>query len=170
MRPQPKDAASAKSRVWLAASVLLAGILAPVHAVAVEFTELSGEQEEKRLVESSNGVISLTWRSSGEAEGKEGEDGDRSTYVVQQARSEDFADAEVRYRGGQSATYLTGLAEGSYYYRVKVEGGDWSEPLRVEVEFIERGRLFLLLGIGFTVVAVTVAGIVTGSLRSRSES
>lgn len=64
---------------------------------------------------------------------------------------------------------LTGLAEGIYYFRIRKVGTEpvaWSSPLEYRVEFVPRSQLFLLLGIGFTVVVATIGSIVVGHVKS----
>lgn len=112
--------------------------------------------EEGRL-RSNNGVVTLAW--SGDP---------TSQFVLQQSSTEDFATAVVRYSGPDTESVLTGLSEGVHFFRVG-EGreGSWSTPVEVEVSYVGRGTLLLLLGLGFLVVVLTVVAILRGHQRER---
>jgi len=108
---------------------------------------------------SADGAITLRW------------DGDDHLEVeVQQAGGVEFTAPVLRYRGTDAGTVLTGLAEGSHYFRIREMGppdGPWSAPLRVSVEFFPRRRLFLFLGLGAAVVLATIGTIVGGYFQTR---
>jgi len=108
---------------------------------------------------SADGAITLTWEVAAVRE-----------VEVQQSGAVDFSDAVQRYQGGDAGTVLTGLAEGSHYFRIRELGtsdGSWSAPLEVTVEFFPRGRLFVFLGLGGVVVLATVGSIVGGYFQMR---
>ncbi len=93
---------------------------------------------------------------------------------LQQAASPEFADAFTRFQGRDEGSVVTGLPEGTHYFRIRTldtagEGSAWSEPLVVEVGFMDRGRLFGLLGLGAVVVLLTIGAIVAGFLRHRDD-
>ena len=93
---------------------------------------------------------------------------------LQQGATPDFSDAFTRFQGRDEGSVVTGLREGTHYFRVRTldtagEASAWSEPLVVEVRFMDRGRLFSLLGLGCVVVVLTIGGIVTGFLRHRED-
>jgi hypothetical protein len=88
--------------------------------------------------------------------------------VLEQSDNPDFKQPVVRYHGPQPASVLTGLPEGTHYFRLRlVSSGTWSEPLATTVRFVPRGQLFLLLGAGAAVVALTVSTIIVGFLKTR---
>lgn len=87
---------------------------------------------------------------------------------LQQATDPDFTDALTRYRGADPASVLTGLAEGDYYFRIRLTSEEnWSAPVRVRVKFMKRGQLYLLLGTGLVVVAMIVLTILLGASQAR---
>lgn len=91
-------------------------------------------------------------------------------WELQQATMPDFADAVTRYSGPDHGSVITGLAEGTYYFRVREMGGGggsgaWSMPLEVRVEFFSTPLVVTMLFVGFAVVAVTVGAILHGHFR-----
>lgn len=87
-------------------------------------------------------------------------------FELQQSRDADFDSMLVRYQGTDLATYLSGLAEGSYHYRVRTiidsNTSDWSEPILVVVKHHSLQLAFLLFGIGAVVFLSTVFVVVRG--------
>ncbi len=105
---------------------------------------------------SDDGTIDLVWRGEG------------PEYELQQSTDADFSDAHLRYRGPDTESVLTGLAEGTYHFRVRETGAtEWSEPLRIKVEYMHRGQLHLLLGTGAFVAVLTIGAILHGFAKSR---
>ncbi len=93
---------------------------------------------------------------------------------LQQSDRADFADFSIRYLGRDAGSVITGLPEGAHYFRLRAlnelgEGSAWSEPLQVNVQFMDRGHLFGLLSLGGAVVLLTIGAIVTGFLRHRDD-
>ncbi|MGD7651945.1 MAG: hypothetical protein ACQCXQ_01935, partial [Verrucomicrobiales bacterium] len=90
-------------------------------------------REEVEAASSDNGTTHLSWSK------------DRSEIIeLEQSAEETFEDPVLRYRGADSGSVITGLAEGVHYFRVRgVSSGDWSEPLAVRVEFIDESKLWL---------------------------
>jgi hypothetical protein len=95
-------------------------------------------------------------------------------FELQVAATPDFRDAQLRYRGPDEATFISGLAEGEYFFRVRSLRQDkktsaWSEPLYLIVEYDSLAKAFLLFGVGAFVSIATVALVVTGDRRARRE-
>lgn len=77
----------------------------------------------------------------------------------------------LRYSGPDQASVRTGLAEGTHFFRVRAvdnEGnpGQWSE-IEVRVEYMDAGRVRILLITGGIVVLSTISAIVFGHLNHR---
>lgn len=109
---------------------------------------------------SNDGTVDLAWT------------GDAPSFELQQAEDAAFATARTRYLGPDTASVITGLREGSYYFRVREipeEGtaGEWSAPLLIEVDYMNRARLFLLLGTGAFVASLTIGAIAHGFFKNR---
>ena len=116
---------------------------------------------------SSSGSIKLSWHSQAP---------DRDTAIasfeLERATNREFTDALMDYRGPDLATYISGLSEGLYYFRVRevrngVELSGWSSPVMVEVEHHSLDLAFTLFGIGGVVFALTVFVVVRGAARTK---
>ena len=108
---------------------------------------------------SDNGAVHLDWEKP-----------DESDVVVEQSASDDFEDAFVRYEGPDVGSFITGLAEGVHYFRVREAGdSEWSKTVTVTVKFFPRGKLYLILGIGAVVVLATIGTIIFGHLNTKNE-
>lgn len=82
-----------------------------------------------------------------------------------------FAPSTQRYRGPDQGSFITGLPDGPYYFRVRVldesgTDGPWSEPISVRVEHHSLKRSFALFGIGAVVFLATVVVILVGNARA----
>lgn len=125
----------------------------------VAFADAEGEVQK-----AEEGWILLQWQPDGKL--PEG-----AVYELQEAPGEDFSTAKQRYRGRDTASLRSGLAEGLYAFRVRaVDGeaaGPWSEPLQVRVEFVSDALVAGLLAAGSVVFLITVGTILTGHARVR---
>ncbi|MAS91802.1 MAG: hypothetical protein CMO55_01295 [Verrucomicrobiales bacterium] len=139
------------SLFWIAACI---GSFLNAAEESVTFTVPPGEE----MLTSADGVLSLSWESAG----------DGVIYELEQSVDDSFTNPTMRYSGPDVGSYLTGLAEGDYFFRVRAKGGEWSEPLRAKVTFIDRRVLWILLVSGFVVVAATVGTILTGWRKTES--
>jgi len=88
------------------------------------------------------------------------------TYVLQQSLSPDFDSVKIRYSGPDLATYISGLKNGTYNYRIRsVRDGKtspWSEVIVVTVEHHSLQLAFILFGLGAIVFIATVFVVVKG--------
>lgn len=74
---------------------------------------------------------------------------------------------KLRYQGSDRASIRSGLAAGTYHFRIRAadSGGlvsPWSDELAVEVTYMDAARLRLLLILGAIVVLATVGAILHG--------
>lgn len=134
-----------------------------------EFDQRKAANDGMATLSSTDGTVKLVWGSQDEVLGTESEDA-LPVYEIQQASALDFAAAEMRFRGTDVESYVSGLSEGTHYFRVRSGSGEWSAPIEVTVTFIDRGKLFLLLGIGFVVAAATAGAIISGYFKHRHDS
>lgn len=99
----------------------------------------------------TEGHVTLKWRA----------DGDSLVYQLQSARAADFQQPTSRYHGMQDAYFLSGLADGKYWFRVRAKKsendawGPWSDSVVLKCKhhslifawilFASGGMLFLLI-------------------------
>lgn len=109
-----------------------------------------------------SGSLKLSWTIKDSLLGSE-----LILFELQQSQQKKFDSLLVRYKGSDLASYISGLAEGIYYYRVRSELdgqlSDWSEPIVVVVEHHSLQLAFLLFGLGAVVFLATVVVVVKGS-------
>lgn len=125
--------------------------------------ELAGidfsDREEVTSKVSDNGALTLAWQKD-----------EASAVEVQRAGDAAFTKPQTVYRGTDAGTVVSGLAEGSHWFRIRLDGASaWSSPLQVEVEFFPRQHLFLLLGTGGIVVIATLTAIIAGHFKSAQD-
>jgi hypothetical protein len=110
------------------------------------------------------GHATLRWSCSGS---------ETAEFQVQESRNPGFEQqAELLYQGGQLSSVLSGLANGTSYYRVRCRGsaeadwGSWSDPAAFEVEHYSPRFAGTLFGLGAIVFVCTAGFLLTMSRRS----
>ena len=119
------------------------------------------------VVSTNEGHATLRWSL-----GKDRPASGNVSFEVQQSRDAGFRNHRVLHEGPERSLFVSGLNDGSTYFRVRAiretgPPGPWSDPLVVEVDYPGRGQVFLLLGVGCLVFLATVAAITTGWIRGR---
>lgn len=82
-----------------------------------------------------------------------------------------FENYKVKYEGPDLATFVSGLPDGEYYYRVRAISGesswksDWSKTLNVTVEHHSLRLAMTLMVIGAVVFISTVGLILYGNTK-----
>ena len=107
-------------------------------------------------VVSEDGHIKLSWNISEPA----------AVVEVQQSGASDFHQAKIIYKGPDNATFVSGLKDGEYYYRVRHQGGNWSDSIQVSVQHHSLSLAFTLLGLGAFVFFLTVFVVIKGALQT----
>ena len=102
--------------------------------------------------EVTDGHIKLEWRSAME-----------TSYELQQSDTDDFADPKIVYRGPDRASFISGLRDGTYYYRVRAHDSGWSDIITINVRHQSLKLAFALFGIGGVVFLLTVFVVVHGA-------
>lgn len=126
-----------------------------MEAETVDFTDRADLEE----AVSDNGTVTLSWEKPESLE-----------VELQQSDSEDFSKATTRYQGTDPASVITGLPEGTHYFRIAdATTSEWSAPLAMKVEFFPRWKLWLILTIGAGVVLATIGTIVAGHFTTKNE-
>lgn len=129
----------------------LVGIAANVEASAPNFIQESP-------VSSKEGYHSLQWEYKIEG---------ASSYELQRAQNPRFEDAVTIYNGSDKGSFISGLKDGKYYYRVRDSSisGNWSEPLLVEVDHFDIGFAISLFAVGLFVFLATLAVLVIANIK-----
>jgi len=95
-------------------------------------------------------------------------------FLLEMSSSLVFDDAVTLYQGQDQATFVSGLANGSYYYRVSVmidhQLGPWSHPLLLEVEHYSMTFAISLFVLGFLTFVAILSVIVIGNRKAFKEA
>jgi len=118
----------------------------------------------------SAGTISIEWKVGEEQTGDS-----ELLFELQQSQDEDFGTVLILYRGPDLASFISGLPDGDFYYRVRalspdtLRAGVWSPAARVRVVHHPLSLALTLAGLGGFVFLATVGVIVIGSRRGDGE-
>ncbi|UXX78622.1 fibronectin type III domain-containing protein [Reichenbachiella carrageenanivorans] len=124
---------------------LLFSFLQLAQPSAIQFTN------QDLQLESNSGYIQLDWTA---VEG--------SQYILQRSMQPDFTNSHTIYQGPDHASFVSGLDNGTYYYRVGDDEGHWSDTLTLKVEHQSMPLALTLFGLGFVVFAFTVFVVIKG--------
>lgn len=97
-------------------------------------------------------------------------------FELQQSTDANFTEVERLYTGPDFARYLSGLNNGSTYYRIRAidpeteQTGPWSETVDLTVDHHPLSLALGLAGTGLVVFLLTVAVVVIGSYRTRKQA
>ena len=135
---------------WLSACMLL-WLSPPLAALDLDL-QLSPSH-------STDGVAHLTWQTPAAA-----------PVTLQQGTSPAFREARLLYRGSDSGTTVTGLPNGTYYFRIGADPDGsgairWAEPVRLEVSHHSLQRAFAFFALGLAVFLGTLGLVVFGARR-----
>lgn len=111
-------------------------------------------------VDSNSGYMQLEWIGEGLV----------PTYILQQSENPNFKESKTIYEGPDQATFISGLDNGTYYYRVGDEQGNWSETLTLNVTHQSLSLAYTLFGLGLLVFACTVFIVIKGVKTSAPTS
>lgn len=143
----------------MATAKCFAGVGVLVVAVTSAASALAGPQlegEPRRTT--AAGYAELKWT-----------EGESSEYELQRATTETFLEPVVIYRGPDRGTFVSGMKDGTYYYRIRGRSEEswstWSDPVTLEVEHWSQARALGLMSLGAVVFLLTAGLIVTGHLR-----
>ena len=114
----------------------------------------------------NSGSIKLTWRSRAT-----NTDEKNTRFELERATLPGFSDASIYYAGPDLATYISGLANGKYYFRIREIAPNgktsvWSAPVEVVVKHHSLSLAFTLFGIGGLVFILTVFVVLRGASRT----
>jgi hypothetical protein len=150
------------NRVWhpMGFALLAAACLSLTQASALANTSISLQSSTQQ---STDGVVRLSWEVS-----------EATRVHIQQSNDADFRQPRTLYRGKDTATTITGLPDGDYFFRISdaSEGAstaNWSEPVRLQVRHHSLSRAFGFFTIGVVVFLGTLALVVNGSRRQSGD-
>jgi hypothetical protein len=108
---------------------------------------------------SKDGVAVISWPVS-----------EQATVLVQKSQDPDFTQSTTLYRGSDSASVITGLMDGEYYFRGRSVYSDgrvstWSETVSLSVEHHSLTRALLFFALGGIVFLATMLLITFGAKR-----
>lgn len=117
------------------------------------------------IVQSNSGYIKLTW-SLPESQSPN----ITNTYILQEASDSLFSTPKTIYSGPDRASFLSGLRNGTYFYRVankpihtnKIE---WSSPLKLVVKHHSLKLAYILLIAGCIIFLATVVVVIQGNIK-----
>jgi len=112
-----------------------------------------------------SGYFSIEWR-----EDKKHPD---AVFVLEQSQDKNFEETKRIYEGLDRASFISGLPNGTYYYRIrkKVNGvrSPWSNTIVVDIEHHSLYLALSLAAVGLIVFAST-AGIIIKGVRTDKNS
>jgi len=116
------------------------------------------------------GTVQLAWDPADATP-----DGVEVVFELQESQEADFAESLRRYLGEDRASFVSGLPDGRYYYRVRQregedgEWGPWSSLVAVDVEHYALWKAWTLFGVGGALVLTIITFLFTADRRIRSE-
>ena len=94
-------------------------------------------------------------------------------FELQQTSDVAFQKAKTIYSGPDRSSFISGLPNGDYRFRVRArldgEAGGWSTPVTVQVQHQSLRLAFTLLGLGAIVVLATVTLVIVGNRKANIE-
>lgn len=118
---------------------------------------------------SKSGYFKLSW-SPGAVTAADNQN-KKYMYKVLQATDPTFVDYDIKYEGPDKATFITGLPDGSYYYRVSAisvnpgNSENWSQAINVKVQHHSLRLATTLFFLGAVVFISTVALVLYGNFK-----
>jgi hypothetical protein len=103
----------------------------------------------------------LSWTVAGEVDAA-----DDLFFELHESRDPGFGNHQVLHSGPESVVFVSGLKQGTHYFRVRAlqggTAGPWSDAMTVEVDYPGRKQVLVLLVVGCLVFVATVIAILVG--------
>lgn len=134
-------------------SVIISSVLLLTAHFAMAAPQLSSDAEI-----SSAGYYQLSWESDADGE-----------YELQESHDSDFSKSRILYQGPDTASLISGRADGTYYYRTRLVNDDsqmenaWSNVVQVEVNHHSLSRAFVFFAVGAVVFIATLVVVLLGT-------
>lgn len=116
-------------------------------------SEKNGYNALETAVVTDEGKAMLVWRGE-------------PPFVVEQSETEDFAAAKPIYEGNAKNLYVTGLREGTHFFRVRGATGVTDPPLAVKAHYKPGWLVWTLMLSGLVILAATAVAILAGHRAS----
>lgn len=100
------------------------------------------------------GIVKLEWSNN--------LDSSSPIYELQEADDIAFTNPKIIYSGIDEGTFISGLTDGVYHYRLRSEDGSWSNTVTIEVNHHSLQLALILMAIGAIVFLITIAVIMQG--------
>ena len=106
------------------------------------------------------GYVQLRWNPPADAPDRDSVDW---VYQLQEGRRAEFSDGDRHYEGHHTSSFVSGLENGDFYFRVRARRPDedlwsaWSQTLHVEVTHHSHVLALSLMGLGAAVFIATAA-------------
>lgn len=104
--------------------------------------------------ESRQGIVKLGWSANA---------GASQRFELQQDMDPAFNSPTTVYSGNEWGTFISGLNNGTYHYRIRTENGPWSEIQTVVIEHHSLTLAFVLMMLGAFVFLLTLGLILKGA-------
>lgn len=90
-------------------------------------------------------------------------------FILQEAASPEFSNASILYQGPDTATLVSGKADGTYYYRIRntTTPAEWSNITKVTVTHHPLSRAFMFFILGALVFVATLVMVIRGNRTYR---
>lgn len=109
--------------------------------------------------ESRQGIIKLEWKANADVQGP---------FELQQDLDPAFTSPVIVYLGYEKGTFISGLPNGIYHYRLKAENENWSDTRSVEIKHYSLNLALSLMAIGAIVFFITL-GLIWQSSKTKTE-
>lgn len=119
------------------------------------------------LIESSEGHATIRWSLS------ENDPDKNWQFLLEMAADPNFQDSKIKYQGNDSSHFLSGLADGYYYFRILAQRDGqrtvWSEPVTLHVRYPAGTLVLPLFLLGLVVFILTSVAIIRGCWLTRHD-
>lgn len=107
------------------------------------------------------GIVKLNWELP---------QSDAQEFELQQSTFSDFSTFTSIYKGSDLATFISGLDNGTYYYRVFHPSSlSYSASIHIEVEHHPLSLAFIMLGLGAIVFILTLGVLIKGARQQPTQ-
>ena len=150
---------SGRSAMHLAWCIVLLGpLLVPLSTARAEVPPTPRWDHDARM-SSKDGYAQLSWTVE--------DDSVHWVYQLEEGRLPGFEDTILRHEGPQHSSFVSGLEDGTSYFRVRARHPDrpdgwseWSQTLEIEVQHYSRSFALTLMGIGAVVFLATATFLI----------